>query len=524
MENSKPAEGARPPETTKADVVPAAADKPQGKGSGGPGGRPGGGPGGKPGGRPPKKFLGKTSEKIGFVLGIVALLALWFTPPFWGMPVEGMHMLGILALCLIWWIFTPISAEMTGLLLIILPVLTRTVSLQQGVSGFQSSTTWFIFGGLIIGRLIMTSGLDKRITLHIVKLFGGKNLSLWKVIISVIILCFILTLVIPSGTVLALILGAQIYPLVKLYGVDEKSNVAKMLMVTVPVFVLLCGNESMSGSSHNLVLLGCLEQSGLSVSWIGWFLAVAPDTIIVTVIVLLFYKLYYKPEVTTLPGGKEAIQRDIDALGKFSVNEKKSLALFAIALVLWVTSSVTGIHVAHTALGVAFIAMFPGIGCLPFRDTLKNINWAMVLFVAGVLGIGTMMQAVGLEDAFTIFFNTIAPYFGGWLGFTILLWVLAQVTAWLGLAIGSPMLFVPFMFPIASGMGMNPVYAALMQAYMQPTVMYYHAPAPLVVADYGCYSQGDYIKVQLVVCVGKIIATPLLVWLWWPFLTSVGIL
>lgn len=491
--------------------------------SGKPGGRPGG-PGGGPGGRPPKKFLGKTSEKIGFILGIVALLVLWFTPPVWGLEAPGMHMLGIFALCLIYWIFTPIPAELTGFLLMVLPVLTGTVKLQVGVGGFMASTTWFILGGLIIGRLIQTSGLDQRITLHIVRIFGGKNLSIWKVIISVIVLAFLLTLVVPSGTVLALLLGAQIYPLVKLYGVDEKSQVAKMLMVTVPVFVLLCGNESLSGSSHNLVLLGLLEGAGISISWLGWFLAIVPDTIIVAIFVLVFFKIYFKPEAVTVPGGQEKIKEELDKLGKFSTDEKKSLVFFLVALVLWVTNSITGIHVAVTALGVALVSVFPGIGVLEYRSTLKNINWAMIIFVAAVLGIGDMMAAVGLEEAFSNFFNAIAPFFGGWVGFTILLWLLAQITAWLGLAIGSPALFVPFMFPIASTIGMPPVYAALMQGYMQPTVMYYHAPAPLVVADYGCYTQMDYIKVQLVVVLAKIVATPLLVWVWWPFLGSIGII
>ncbi len=494
------------------------------KQEGRPGGGPGGKPGGGPGGRPPKKFLGKTSEKVGFILGIAVLLILWFAPPVWGLEAAGMHMLGIFALCLVFWVFSPIPAELTGLLLMILPALTQTVRLQVSFGGFMASTTWFIFGGLIIGRLIQTSGLDKRITLHIVRLFGGKNLSIWKVILSVLVLSFLLTLVVPSGTVLALLLGAQIYPLVKLYGVDEKSQVAKMLMVTVPVFVLLCGNESLSGSSHNLVLLGCLDKAGITVSWIGWFLAILPDTIIVSVFVLVFFKIYFKPEALTVPGGQERIKEELEALGAFSIDEKKSLVLFLVALVLWVTNSITGISVAYTALGVALVAVFPGIGVLDYRSTLRNINWAMILFVAAVLGIGDMMAAVGLEDAFSVFFNAIAPSFGGWLGFTVLLWLLAQITAWLGLAIGSPMLFVPFMFPIASAMGMPPVYAALMQGYMQPTVMYYHAPAPLVVADYGCYTQGDYIKTQLVVCLGKIVATPLLVWVWWPLLTNIGIL
>lgn len=499
----------------KEAAAPAAA--PSGKGPGKPGG-------GGPGGRPKKKPLSTPFEIFGFVLGIVVLVAVWFAPPVLGLEANGMHMLAVFALCLIFWIFNPIPAELTGMLMMFLPVILGIVKLQVGVSGFQSSTTWFLVGGLIIGRMIATSGLDKRITLTIVKLFGGKSLSIWKVVISVIVLAFLLTLVVPSGTVLSLLLGAQVYPLIKLYGVDEKSNVAKMLMLTVPIFVLLCGNESMSGSSHNLVLLGCLEDAGIGISWLGWFLAILPDTIIVSVIVLAAYKVFLKPEKTTIEGGREEIVRQLKEMGKLSTDEKKSCVLFLVALVLWVTNAVTGIHVAITALGVAIVAMLPRIGCLEFRDTIKKINWPIILFVGAVLGIPSMMEAVGMNEAFTMLFNSMMPFFSGSVGFVIFLWLLAQITAWLGLAIGSPLLFVPFMFPIASGLGLPPVYAALLQGYMQPTVMYYHAPAPLVCADYGCYTQGDYIKYQLIVVVGKVIATPILFYLWWPFLVSVGIL
>lgn len=491
--------------------------KPEAKGPGKPGG-------GGPGGRPKKKPLSTPFEIFGFVLGIVVMAAVWFAPPVLGLEANGMHMLAVFALCLVFWIFNPIPAELTGMIMMFLPPILGIVKLQVGISGFQSSTTWFLVGGLIIGRMIAVSGLDKRITLTIVKLFGGKSLSLWKVVICIVILCFLLTLVVPSGTVLALLLGAQVYPLVKLYGVDEKSNVAKMLMLSVPIFVLLCGNESLSGSSHNLVLLGCLEDAGISISWLGWFLAILPDTIIVTVILLFTYKLFLKPEKTQIEGGRDEIVRQLKEMGKFSMDEKKACILFLVALVLWVTNAVTNIPVAITAIGVAIVAMLPRIGCLDFRDAIKKINWPIILFVGAVLGIPSMMEAVGMNEAFSTMFNSMMPFFNGPIGFVVFLWLLAQITAWLGLSIGSPLLFVPFMFPIAQGLGMPPVYAALMQGYMQPTVMYYHAPAPLVCADYGCYSQGDYIKFQLIVVVAKIIATPLLVGLWWPFLVSVGIL
>lgn len=496
-----------------------AAAKPEGKPEAKGPGKPGGGPGG-PGGRPKKKPLSTPLE----IFGIVVFAAVWFAPPVLGLEPKGMHMLAVFALCLVFWIFNPIPAELTGMIMMFLPPILGIVKLQVGVSGFQSSTTWFLVGGLIIGRMIAVSGLDKRITLTIVKLFGGKSLSLWKVVISIVILCFLLTLVVPSGTVLSLLLGAQVYPLVKLYGVDEKSNVAKMLMLSVPIFVLLCGNESLSGSSHNLVLLGCLEDAGINISWIGWFLAILPDTIIVTVILLFTYKLFLKPEKTQIEGGREEIIRQLKDMGKFSMDEKKACILFLVALVLWVTNALTNIPVAITAIGVAIVAMLPRIGCLDFRDAIKKINWPIILFVGAVLGIPSMMEAVGMNEAFTTMFNAMMPFFNGPVGFVIFLWLLAQITAWLGLSIGSPLLFVPFMFPIAQGMGMPPVYAALMQGYMQPTVMYYHAPAPLVCADYGCYQQSDYIKFQLIVVLGKIIATPILVGLWWPFLVSVGIL
>ena len=118
---------------------------------------------------------------------------------------------------------------------------------------------------------------------------------------------------------------------------------------------------------------------------------VQADTIIVTILTLLFYKVYYKPEAVTVPGGQETIKQQLAECGEFTTNEKKSLVFFLIALVLWLTNAITNIHVAHVALGVATLAMFPGIGCLDFRSTLRNINWAMIMFVIGVLSIAGIM-------------------------------------------------------------------------------------------------------------------------------------
>lgn len=461
---------------------------------------------------------------IGAAISIAALALVWFTDPVLGLDGDGMHMLAVFCLCLLLWIFHPIPAEMTALLLMILPTALGIVSWKVSFSGWTSSTTWFLFGGLVIGRLVSVSGLDKRFTLNLLKRFGGDRLSVWKVTGTIMLIACLCALIIPSGTVLALILGAQIFPLVELYGLDRKSNVAKILMLTVPIVVLLCGNHSLSGSSHNLILLGSLEDAGYGVTWLGWLLALLPDTIFVCVVLLLSYKLTLKPEKTELENGKETIQKQLDELGKMSRDEKKATVLFCAALILWITNFATGIHVATVALVIAFIAVLPKVGVLNFRETMQKINWPIIIFVAAVLGFPTMMDEVNINEAFTRVFQWLGGVFHGKWGFLVLVWLISQLTAWLGLSIGAPLLFMPFLFPIAEGLGFPALYAALLQGYMQPTVLYYHAPAPLVVASYGAYTQTDYAKYQLVVIFAKIVFTPVLFFLWWPFLSGIGLL
>lgn len=135
------------------------------KGEGGkPAGKPEGGKpagGGKPGGGGPRKTT--TMGKVGLVLGIVLGAIVWFMPSFWGLEPAGQHYLAILVLCIVWWFTTPIQPQFTALLLMALPWILGVTDLGTAFSGWTMTTTWFIFGALLLGGMVTAVGLDKRI-------------------------------------------------------------------------------------------------------------------------------------------------------------------------------------------------------------------------------------------------------------------------------------------------------------------------------------------------------------------------
>lgn len=469
----------------------------------------------------------KLGSIFGAALGLGLFAIIWVIGSLHGQATlsdESMHLLAILVLCIVFWITQPIPAEFTALLLMVIPYMLGIVPASIAFSGFTSSTTWFLFGGLIIGRLVVVTGIDKRITLSLMRKIGGKRGNIWRIPIMIFIITFFGTLVIPSGTVLTTLLCAQIFPLIHLYGVDKKSNIGKMLMLLVPILVLINGRHALSGSASNTILWGCLNESGYDVSWLGWFLGNAPVSILMSCFIITVFRITLKPEKAQLENMESVIKTQLDELGEMSAKEKKAMCLFMLALILWITGFVTHISVAAVAVGVAILAMLPIVGVLDFREAVKSCNWAIIIFIAAVMGLPNLMEATGLNDSIYVLFDSFSGHMSSPIAFLAVLWILSQVVGWLGLGIAAPMLFVPFMLPIAMDLGISPVVVVFAQNLMQPCMMFYHSPAPLIASSYGTFEQPNFMKYEFLIMLMYIPVILLMYYTWWPFLQSLGLI
>ena len=88
------------------------------------------------------------------------------------------------------------------------------------------------------------------------------------------------------------------------------------------------------------------------------------------------------------------LRQALDAMGKMTKGEFKSVAIFVGVLVMWVTESWHGVSAEVVVLIGAIIALMPGIGVVKWNDV--DIPWHLMLFSAGAYVIGSGLNATDL--------------------------------------------------------------------------------------------------------------------------------
>ena len=71
-------------------------------------------------------------------------------------------------------------------------------------------------------------------------------------------------------------------------------------------------------------------------------------------------------------------------------------AALLVLLALWMTDFAHHISPAWVTLGGAIFLLFPGIAIVSKQQFNQKINWASLLFVAGILGLGGVISHTGL--------------------------------------------------------------------------------------------------------------------------------
>ena len=243
-----------------------------------------------------------------------------------------------------------------------------------------------------IARGFIKTGLGRRIALNFVRLFGKKTLGLAYSLIGVDLIMAPAT---PSNTARA---GGVLYPIIKSlaqsFGSDPKDGTERKIgsflvfaeyhgdMITAAMF--------MTAMAANPLVQTLAKSSGVNISWGGWFLAaLVPGIISLIVVPWLIYKMY-PPEIKETPNAKQWAEKELDQMGKMTLPEKLMAVIFIIALVLWMTGSLTKIDASLAAfltLGLLLV-----VGVLSWTDVLhetgawNTLTWFSVLvMMAGSL-------------------------------------------------------------------------------------------------------------------------------------------
>lgn len=165
--------------------------------------------------------MNKHKRFLSLVLLTFILLGIWFCPHSDLIDSKAWHLFAIFTTTIIGIIVQPAPMGAIVIMGISLLLVTKTLTLDQALSGFHSPITWLVFLSFSIAKGVIKTGLGERVAYFFVKILGKSPLGLSY---GLVLTDFLLAPAIPSLTARA---GGILFPVVMGLSESFGSSVEK---------------------------------------------------------------------------------------------------------------------------------------------------------------------------------------------------------------------------------------------------------------------------------------------------------
>jgi anion transporter len=355
-----------------------------------------------PADRPARASLAKPA---GLVLAVLALLLIVMMPTPQGLPFAGQVMLGILAFAVIVWMTEAldyaVSSVVIGALMVFLlafaPDIAKpakdmgtSAALGLALSGFASSAVALVAAACFIAAAMTATGLDRRIALVVLSKVDARARTN-HIVIGAMVVGFLLSFVVPSTTARVACLMPIMMGFILAFKVDKRSRFAGLLVMTAAQTASVWNVGIKTAAAQNMVAIGFVEkQFGTTITWTEWFVAGAPFSAALTIVLYFIMTRMMRPEMDEIAGGQATIREQLAAIGPMTVREWKLLLLVLALLGFWSTEKVLhNFDTSSTTIGAIALMLLPGIGVMDWKESQRGFPWGTVILFAIGISVGT---------------------------------------------------------------------------------------------------------------------------------------
>jgi di/tricarboxylate transporter len=203
--------------------------------------------------------------------GIAALaLALYLWPGAIGIEPEVAPAAALVLFALGFWATGALPFHLTSLLLFILAIVLEVAPPRVIFAGFASTALWLVFGGLVIGAAVQTTGLGRRLARVLV---GHLQGSYRRIVYGTVGLGLGLAFLVPAGMGRLMILVPVFVALTAELGFGRGSRGRTGIMLAVSFGTILPAFAILPANLPNMILLGVAETLyGITPSYAAWLL------------------------------------------------------------------------------------------------------------------------------------------------------------------------------------------------------------------------------------------------------------
>lgn len=290
------------------------------------------------------------------------------------------------------WAFDLLPYVVVSIVLPILYMLLGLVPASVAFASWSNFVPWLVVGGIIITHVADETGLLRRLACWTMLRTGA---SYRGIIYGLTISGVIVSLLISDLTARVLLFVSICYSICKSLDLENGGKASSGIMLAGTFAALNPGYIFFTSASTTLIAYQAAEKihaPGITSSWVNYLLYNGLPTLIWCFISAFILDMLFKSERHIRI--KEYLQSEQSKQGKLSFVEKKMIVFFVLLIIAIITGPYHKIQVGWVYALAAGILFLPGIG-LGKPETLKKVNYSIIIFVTACLTIGSVAGAVG---------------------------------------------------------------------------------------------------------------------------------
>lgn len=406
--------------------------------------------------QPAQASTDKSGESITGVLGwlvtLVAPLAILFFGRSWGLEQDTLYFLAIFSSTVSMWVFSLVDEYVPGIFALLVTLAMGLVPPQVILSGLSSDGFMLALSVLGLAAVISASGLSYRLLLAVLRYV--PHTAFWQNT-ALLGVGFILTPLIPSINGRVALVSPFLSDMLEILQLRLKGAAANQLAVAAFTGVTLLSAVFLSSKSVNFVIFGLLpDQIQDQYQWMNWLLASAATgfILIVTYAMLAAFMLRGKVQIHL---SEQLLERQFSLLGALKKREWAAILGVIIFMLGVVTTSMH--RVPSPWLGLAILFGLLLFGALNKNEFREKIDWPFLIYLAGIVGMTSAMNYLGIGQLVA----SNLPWLGQYMhsNFSLFVLMLAAVIFVVRLAVpisATIVVMATILMPVAVHYGVNP--------------------------------------------------------------------